>query len=177
MVQLMDYAYYKKYVSQKSLLPADIVFNELTLQNLINLNGTKEIIAKIDGGSATTVNAKGELQFISKFTGGEISTELLSTGCKTALNILYLSSLNPLNYGGGKATKFFLNITECGPNALLECFDILDKTKTVVGVLSTYIVLTNRSCKLPYTIRFQYGNEQVLETNDWMDIVDIMEED
>ena len=76
----------------------DIYFNSTTVELLDNR--AKDIIREIDNSEMTN---KYTIQ--SKFDGMSLNIDRLSTGCKTALNILY----NP--------EKIF-DIRECGDNAL-----------------------------------------------------------
>lgn len=76
----------------------DIFFNKYTAPMLDDR--AKEIIAKIDHSKMLSQYAVS-----SRFDGTKLSIDRLSTGCKTALNILY----NP--------DRVF-DIRECGDNAL-----------------------------------------------------------
>ncbi len=76
----------------------DIYFNQTTV--LLLDNRAADIIGRIDGSVMT-----GQFTILSRFDGMALNIDKLSTGCKTALNILY----NP--------HKVF-DIRECGDNAL-----------------------------------------------------------
>ncbi|MBR6221724.1 MAG: DUF4869 domain-containing protein [Clostridia bacterium] len=76
----------------------DIFFNKSTATRLDDR--AKDIIAKIDQSEMLSPYA-----IASRFDGMKLNIDKLSTGCKTALNILY----NP--------DKVF-DIRECGDNAL-----------------------------------------------------------
>ncbi len=76
----------------------DIFFNKSTATRMDDR--AKEIIAKIDQSEMLSPYA-----IASRFDGMKLNIDKLSTGCKTALNILY----NP--------DKVF-DIRECGDNAL-----------------------------------------------------------
>lgn len=77
----------------------DLFFNTVTSQHL-NVESAKKMVLKIDGSKLV-----GRFQIKSKFNGELLNIDKLSTGCKTALNILF----NP--------EKIF-SIKECGDNAL-----------------------------------------------------------
>ena len=76
----------------------DIYFNKFTV-SLIN-DKAAEIISKIDNSVMLS-----NYTISSKFDGGVLNIDKLSTGCKTVLNVLY----NP--------DKIF-DIRECGDNAI-----------------------------------------------------------
>lgn len=76
----------------------DVHFNKYTVSQLDDR--AKEIIAKIDHSQMLSQFTIG-----SRFDGTVLNIDKLSTGCKTALNVLY----NP--------NKVF-DIRECGDNAL-----------------------------------------------------------
>ena len=76
----------------------DIYFNQTTVMLLDNR--AADIIDRIDGSVMT-----GQFTIRSRFDGMTLNIDKLSTGCKTALNILY----NP--------QKVF-DIRECGDNVL-----------------------------------------------------------
>ncbi len=76
----------------------DIYFNKFTV-SLINDKAAK-IISKIDNSVMLS-----NYTISSKFDGGVLNIDKLSTGCKTVLNVLY----NP--------DKIF-DIRECGDNAI-----------------------------------------------------------
>lgn len=76
----------------------DIYFNKYTVSLLDGR--AKEIIARIDHSEML-----GQYTIRSRFDGATLNIDRLSTGCKTALNILY------------NTDKIF-DIRECGDNAL-----------------------------------------------------------
>lgn len=76
----------------------DVFFNKYTVSQLDDR--AKEIIAQIDHSQMLS-----QFTISSKFDGVTLNIDKLSTGCKTALNVLY----NP--------DKVF-DIRECGDNAL-----------------------------------------------------------
>ena len=92
--------YKKKYLPKGMELIAlnDIYFNKNTVSLLDN--NAAEIIAAIDHSEMLS-----PFTISSRFDGMQLNIDKLSTGCKTALNILY----NP--------NKVF-DIRECGDNAL-----------------------------------------------------------
>lgn len=92
--------YKKKYLPKGMELIAlnDIYFNKNTV--LLLDNNAAEIIAAIDHSEMLS-----PFTISSRFDGMQLNIDKLSTGCKTALNILY----NP--------NKVF-DIRECGDNAL-----------------------------------------------------------
>lgn len=84
----------------------DVYFNSITSQ-LID-DRARAIISKIDGA---VLEEKYKIR--SKFNDTLLDIDKLSTGCKTALNVLY----NPL---------VLVNIKECGDNALEVIFGMED---------------------------------------------------
>ena len=76
----------------------DVFFNRNTAEMLDNRAG--DIIRKIDNGEILT-----KYYFASRFDGSKLNVDKLSTGCKSALNIMY------------NTDKIF-DISECGENAL-----------------------------------------------------------
>lgn len=82
----------------KKIVVNDIFFNQNTVA-LIDQRA-EEIIATIDHSEL-----QSRFTILSRFDGGILNIDKLSTGCKTALNVLY----NP--------DKVF-DIRECGDNAL-----------------------------------------------------------
>ena len=82
----------------------DIYFNQTTVSLLDDR--AAEIIDRIDSSVMT-----GQFTILSRFDGMTLNIDKLSTGCKTALNILY----NP--------QKVF-DIRECGDNALDLIYDL-----------------------------------------------------
>jgi len=92
---------YKKKPSSKTMelvVLNDIYFNQYTVSLLDDR--AKEIIQKIDHSKMLS-----PFSISSRFDGMALNIDKLSTGCKTALNVLY----NP--------DKVF-DIRECGDNAL-----------------------------------------------------------
>lgn len=84
----------------------DVYFNSITSQ-LID-DRARAIISKIDGA---VLEEKYKIR--SKFNDTLLDIDKLSTGCKTALNVLY----NP---------HVLVNIKECGDNALEVIFGMED---------------------------------------------------
>lgn len=84
----------------------DVYFNSITSQ-LID-DRARAIISKIDGA---VLEEKYKIK--SKFNDTLLDIDKLSTGCKTALNVLY----NP---------HVLVNIKECGDNALEVIFGMED---------------------------------------------------
>jgi len=80
----------------------DVYFNSITSQMIDDK--AREIISKIDGA---VLEEKYKIK--SKFNDTLLDIDKLSTGCKTALNVLY----NP---------SVLVNIKECGDNALEVIF-------------------------------------------------------
>ena len=92
---------YKKGTVPKTMeliIMNDIYFNQTTVSLLDDR--AAEIIDRIDSSVMT-----GQFTILSRFDGMTLNIDKLSTGCKTALNVLY----NP--------QKVF-DIRECGDNAL-----------------------------------------------------------
>ena len=76
----------------------DVFFNKYTAVMLDER--AKDVIRKIDMGEMLT-----KYSFASRFDGSKLNVDMLSTGCKSALNIMY----NP--------DRIF-DVAECGENAL-----------------------------------------------------------
>lgn len=93
--------YKKKYIP-KDMKPViinnDIFFNKITVMKLDDK--AEKIINEIDHSEMLS-----NYQIRSKFDGSVLNIDRLSTGCKTALNILY-------------NTDRVFDICECGDNAL-----------------------------------------------------------
>lgn len=90
--------------NMKLILLNDIYFNKYTV-SLIDEKAA-EIISKIDNSLLLS-----NYTISSKFDGGMLNIDKLSTGCKTVLNIMY----NP--------EKIF-DIRECGDNAIDVIYDL-----------------------------------------------------
>ena len=90
---------YKKTSKNKTfVLTNDLYFNKYTSEKLDER--AESIISKIDGSN---MNSKYSIE--SRFDGTTLNIDCLSTGCKTALNIMYFPE------------KIF-SVSECGENAL-----------------------------------------------------------
>ena len=93
-------------VYKKNVLPEgaevirinDVYFNKYTAQMLDERAG--DIILRVDDSQVLS-----KYFFASKFDGSKLNIDKLSTGCKSALNIMY----NP---------DIIFDISECGENAL-----------------------------------------------------------
>lgn len=90
----------------------DGYFSKYTF-DLLEYELSKKIVMNIDG-----VELTGDFKILSKFTDGKVDLSKLSTGCKTALNIV------------SNTDKVF-DIFECGPNAITEIY------KTSIGNIYT----------------------------------------
>ena len=91
------------YESDETVVFNDIYFNKITM-NKLDYERSYNIIKGID-----EVELTKDFKIVSKFNGKVVSLDKLSTGCKTALNIMF----NP--------SKTFL-IEECGMNALTTIY-------------------------------------------------------
>ena len=97
--------YKKKSIPYKDIVATnDIFFNKVTSSKLDER--AKEIIASID---KTKMVDKYAIK--SRFDGKELNIDKLSTGCKTALNIMY------------NKEKVF-DVSECGENALKLIYNL-----------------------------------------------------
>jgi hypothetical protein len=84
----------------------DLYFNKYTVDLLDER--AKDIIKKIDSSEMISQYVIG-----SRFDGTRLNIDRLSTGCKTALNVLY----NP---------DIVFDISECGENALEVIYSLSD---------------------------------------------------
>lgn len=191
MVNLMTYDYYKQYISQKhtALQSADAMFEELLrliLQQLhesSNEENTKKTLNKIFS-IAKKIDGVGDIRYLygitptalqvsSKFTPSTITLLNLSTGCKVALNIWFLSHYNDFFPNSAEQEHFYLDITEAGPNALIVCLNLLNNAPKLTGVLGAAIPLRCKN-SLDFEIDFQYISKTKMpthvQTNEWIDI-------
>ncbi len=100
---------YKKKPNKKSITYIkinDVFFNKYTVEYLDDR--ARDVIKIIDKSEMVD-----KYYFESRFDGGRLNIDKLSTGCKTALNIMY----NP--------DKIF-DISECGENALDVIYGLED---------------------------------------------------
>jgi hypothetical protein len=120
-------------------MPVDEYFEEIDFSQLLEAQ-VMEIIRRIDG-----VDYLRELNRIeSKFEYPKhLPLSDLSTGCKTALVILYFG-----HYADSEINV--VDISECGENALDVCLELLNNSK-VSGMVYTFLNSTNDFRKLDIT--------------------------
>ena len=125
----------------------DVYFDKFTFKKL-DYFAAKDIISKIDGVELTE-----DLKIVSKFTKGVLDLSKLSTGCKTALNIVC------------NTDKIF-NISECGKNALAVIY------KLSVGKVYIYDLVTPLNDDISCNIKVQskwgtYTFYNISDLKDW----------
>lgn len=136
------------------------------------------IISDIEGVSMENVRevmGSKKLEFNSKFTGYPVLSDLLSAGCKAALNVLYYKEVLLTD---NTAEVCYVDITECGAAALECCLNLLNDVPNLIGIIGAALFITGDNTReLPFNMRLRYGDFKVCESNVWADINDCLWEE
>lgn len=177
MVQLMDYEYYRKYISGGNFIasPDQLAYRYSSrLAELPHQDCIQKVIETIEGAEDIKTSLQPKTQTLNldikgKFSSLYVAPTDLSTSCKTAINIIYLAS----SIANEANVVEYVSLNECGSLALEVCLYLLEEFHNIVGVLSNELYIYHSTDCLPFTVRFYHGEKgNYMETNDWYDITD-----
>lgn len=145
MLNIWTLGYYQQHSSElaTSIDSADSLFCDIHFRHFDSKLREEflNILQVID--NVIDVNFEDD-SFRSPMTERFCDKDKLSSGCKTALLVLWYSL-----YARNNRVPVYLD--EAGPNALTECLNVLENTSNVIGVLGTPLMHSEHPNK--FTIR------------------------
>lgn len=116
------YTYYKYFKRNEIVIDNEEFFKNIRIEDLSS--ECLDIMRKIDKAELLDIQT-GKI----KTPYGVCNIGNLSTGCKTAINVLYIHNSN--KFQEIKA----VNITDCGINAIEEIFNMVEKHEINLGLV------------------------------------------